>query len=93
MALNNRYTAAAFCDEEDSVMATPMHTDGAVVQLKFCIIPQRCRITNKWLWLTTAYRIREEYYSTNMGMSYPEHRVTYTKWVSKHEYLKWVLTQ
>jgi hypothetical protein len=25
------------------------------VELKWCLWPRRCHVSNKWLWLTTAY--------------------------------------
>ena len=63
----------------------PLHTDGKVAKLRFCILPHKCAITKKILWLETAYRIKERYYTVDYCN--PEHHITYTWWVDKHEYI------
>lgn len=88
MSLNDRYNPAMFADEEDEpqgTVAVPLHSNGAVTKLKFCILPHKCAVSGRILWLERAYRIRERYYSVNY--SSPEQSVTYTWWVDKHEYI------
>ena len=65
--------------------AVPMHSDGKNAKLRFCFLPHKCDISGKWLWMTTAYRIREKYYSVDY--TNPEHKITYTWWVDKHTYI------
>lgn len=63
----------------------PLHTDGEKIKLRFCILPHKCAISGRMLWLETAYRIKEKYYTVDYCNS--EYKITYTWWVDKHEYI------
>jgi len=63
----------------------PLHSDGKVAKLRLCLLPRKCCISGKQLWLTTAYRIRERYYTVDYCN--PEYQITYTWWVDKHTYI------
>lgn len=65
--------------------AVPMYSDGAVAKLRFCVLPHTCAISKKRMWFKTAYKIQEKYYSVDYCN--PEHKITYTWWVDKHEYI------
>ena len=54
--------------------------------LKIPLIPRRCFLSNKWLWMRKAYK--GVYFITGPGEP-----VTLTYWVEKEEFLLWCLTQ
>lgn len=52
----------------------------------FAILPHRCRISKRWIWLKKAYR----------GVAYyegPGTPVTETHWHESGEHIKWLLTK
>lgn len=49
-------------------------------EIKFAVLPRKCYITGKLLWLTTAYKLT--YLWTGPGDHIVEHR-----WCSKNEFL------
>lgn len=64
----------------------PLHSDGAIVKLQFALLPHRCALTKRRIWLEKAYRSYERYHGYNGEV------VTYIHWVDKNEYIKWKLS-
>lgn len=58
----------------------------AVWKHKFAILPHRCRISKKWIWLKKGYKGTATY--TGPGLP-----VTETHWHSTGEHIKWILTK
>ena len=58
----------------------------AVWKHKFALLPHRCRISKKWIWLKKGY----EGTATYTGPGTP---VTETHWHTTGEHIKWVLTR
>lgn len=56
----------------------------AQVELKFCVVPQRCAISGRLLWLRRAVRTTRTY--TGPGEPVQEHR-----WYDQHEFLMFQL--
>lgn len=54
--------------------------------LKFSLLPRRCFLSNKWVWMRKAYK--GVYYITGPGEP-----VTFTYWIEKDELLLWKLTR
>jgi hypothetical protein len=52
----------------------------AWTHLKFLLWPRRCHVSNRWLWLTTAYRA--DYVITGPGEP-----AVWTRWYSSAEFL------
>ena len=58
----------------------------AVWKHKFALLPHRCRISKKWIWLKKGYEGTAIY----IGPGTP---VTETHWHATGEHIKWVLTK
>ena len=58
----------------------------AVWKHKFAILPHRCRISKKWIWLKKGYKGVATY--TGPGLP-----VTETRWHTTGEHIKWLLTK
>ena len=69
----------------DAPRATPLHSEGAIVKLKFALFPHTCALSGRRIWLEKAYRTYERYYG------YTGEGVTYIHWVDQKEYIKWKL--
>lgn len=63
----------------------PLHSERAIVKLKFALFPHKCVLTGRRIWLEKAYRSYERYYGYN------GEGVTYVHWVDKNEYIMWKL--
>lgn len=57
----------------------------AVWKERFALLPHRCRITKKWIWLKKGYKGTATY--TGPGLP-----VTETHWHDYHQHLIWKLT-
>lgn len=57
-------------------------------KLSFAILPKRCRISNKLIWLKHGYIGTMEAFT---GLNNPE-KVKLTKWHSTVEHLAWLIT-
>ena len=66
-------------------IAVPLHSEGAIVKLKFALLPHVCALTGRRIWLEKAYRTYERYYGYN------GEGITYVHWVDQKEYIKWKL--
>ena len=69
--------------EWDKMSATDYHFNKCIKgrQLKFTLLPRRCHITKRIMWLESAYRITAGYRLGDTDWLY-EHR-----WYDKDEYL------
>ena len=74
-----------------TINAVPMYYEGKVVKLKFAILPHKCVLSSRRIWLEKAYRSVEKYSGYGDNRNY--HRITYTHWIDKNEYIKWTLMQ
>lgn len=54
--------------------------DRAWTHLKWCLLPKRCHVTKRWMWLTLAYRA--DYVITGPGEP-----AVWTRWYSRTEML------
>ena len=63
----------------------------AVWKHKFALLPHRCRISKKWIWLKKGYEGTAIY--IGYTGSYPGTPVTETHWHTTGEHIKWVLTK
>ena len=53
----------------------------AVIELKLCLWPRRCDVSNKVLWLRFAYRTRRYFRSGDIDF------ITEDRWYNKDEFL------
>jgi hypothetical protein len=60
---------------------TPTWLDGATTELKYCMWPRRCHLTNKSLLFKLAYRSRRSY---RAGDNY---FVNEDRWYNRHDFL------
>lgn len=62
-----------------------MHSQGVQTKIRFALLPRRCALSGRIIWLQKAHYFYEVYYSITGDI------VVYSSWVHKHEYLKWML--
>ena len=60
----------------------------AVWKYKFAILPHRCRISKKIIWLKKGYKGTATYTYNGPGIA-----VTETHWHTTGEHIKWILTK
>jgi hypothetical protein len=67
---------------------TPRPSKGAIVEWKeiFCIVPQRCRNTNKLIWFRKGFR-RQIFDASSPPVLYTTYRCIITSWFCSSEAL------
>jgi hypothetical protein len=73
----------------DNITETPLSQDWGLQrasywELKFCVVPKRCFLTNKKLWGKRAYH-------GERWITGPDEPIVEHYWIEKDEFLKWNL--